>query len=76
MTTFITALRARFGVEPICKVLQIAPSTYYAAVSRQPSARAVRDEELKAEIARVHQSNFGCTGYARSGISSGGRRRA
>src|SRR5437588_3429770 len=62
MTAFITAHRDQFGVEPICKTLQVAPSTYYAAVSRQPSARAVRDEELKAEISRVHQSNFGVYG--------------
>jgi putative transposase len=62
MTAFITAHRDRFGVEPICKALQIAPSTYYAAVSRQPSTRAVRDEELKAEITRVHGSNFGVYG--------------
>jgi putative transposase len=62
MTAFITTHRERFGVEPICKTLQIVPSTYYAAVSRQPSAPAVRDEELKAEISRVHQSNFGVYG--------------
>ena len=62
MTTFITAHRARFGVEPICKTLQVAPSTDYAAVARQPSARAERDEELKAEITRVHQGNFGVYG--------------
>jgi putative transposase len=62
MTAFITAHRERFGVEPICKALQVAPSTYYAAVSRQPSARAVRDAELKAEISRVHQGNFGVYG--------------
>jgi len=62
MTAFITAHRDQFGVEPICTALQVAPSTYYAAASRQPSARAVRDEELKAEITRVHQSNFGVYG--------------
>ena len=62
MTGYITAHRERFGVEPICKALQVAPSTYYAAVSRRPSARAMRDEELKAEIGRVHQSNFGVYG--------------
>jgi putative transposase len=38
--------------------LQIAPSTYYAAKSRPPSARAVRDEHLKTEIRRVYQDNF------------------
>lgn len=40
---YIDRHRAEFGVEPICKVLQVAPSTYYAAKARQPSARAVRD---------------------------------
>ena len=46
-----------WGVEPICRALQVAPSTYYAARSRPPSARAVRDEALKAEILRVFEQN-------------------
>jgi putative transposase len=42
---FIDEHREEFGVEPICRVLQVAPSTYYAAKKRvlSPSARAVRD---------------------------------
>ena len=52
---FIDKHRDRFGVEPIC---QVAPSTYYAAVSRPPSPRQLRDQELKVEIARVHRENF------------------
>jgi len=56
--SFINQYKERFGVEPICQTLQVAPSTYYAAVSRPPSARRQRDEELKAEIARVHRDNF------------------
>jgi putative transposase len=59
---FINAHRERWGVEPICKVLQFAPSTYYAAVSRPLSARKQRDEQLKVEIARVHRDNFGAYG--------------
>ena len=43
MVDYIDRHRDEFGVEPICGVLQIAPSTYYAAKRRQPSARAVRD---------------------------------
>ena len=45
---FIDEHRDEFGVEPICKVLQIAPSTYYAAKKREvsPSARALRDAVL------------------------------
>ena len=56
----------RWGVEPICRVLTehgtpIAPSTYYDARDR-PSSRADRDEQLKAEITRVHQANYGVYG--------------
>ena len=60
--SFVNAHKERWGVEPICNALQVAPSTYYAAVSRQPSARQQRDEELKVEIARVHRENFGVYG--------------
>lgn len=55
---FINAFRDRWGVEPICDALQVAPSTYYAALSRPPSHRQTRDNELKVEIARVHEENF------------------
>jgi putative transposase len=64
---FISEHKDRFGVEPICRVLtehgcQIAPSAYYDAVRRAPSARAVRDEKLKADVARVHAANYGVYG--------------
>ena len=62
MIAFIDANRDRFGVEPICRVLPIAPSTYHAASHRPSSARAVRDGELKTEIARVHAEHFGVYG--------------
>lgn len=62
MITYIDCHRDRFGVEPICKHLPIAPSTYYDARKRPPSARAQRDEELKAEIERVYAANFGVYG--------------
>ncbi len=42
--------------------MQIAPSTYYAAYSRPPSARAMRDEELKKEITRVYEENYSVYG--------------
>ncbi len=53
------AHRASFGVEPICQVLEIAPSTYYAAKDRQrhPCARVLRDVELKEDIERVYAHN-------------------
>ena len=60
---FIDEHREEFGVEPICRVLRehgvgIAPSTYRAAKTRPPSARQLRDEELKVEIARAYDQNF------------------
>jgi putative transposase len=58
----INAERDRFGVEPICRVLEVAPSSYYAAISRLPSERERRDEELKPQIARVHEENYGVYG--------------
>jgi putative transposase len=59
---FIDAYRDRFGVEPICRVLQLAPSTYWSAKRRPLCARARRDQSLKTEIVRVHQENFGVYG--------------
>jgi putative transposase len=63
LVSYIDQHRDRFGVEPICEVLavagiKIAPSTYYAAKSRPPSARAVRDAELVAAIRRLHKDNL------------------
>ncbi len=61
--TFINAHRATYGVEPICAVVPIAPSTYYAHKPRQadPSrlaARRQRDTWLSAQIRRVWDANF------------------
>jgi len=50
---FIQAHQARWGVEPICRVLEIAPSSYYAAVQRPPSARRQRDADLRVAIRQV-----------------------
>jgi putative transposase len=46
-----------FGIEPICKVLQVAPSSYYAWKSRRPSARSRRDEDLRAKILACWEAN-------------------
>ena len=62
MTRYIDAHKAQYGVEPICRVLEIAPSTYYAAANRRPCTRQVRDEALKPEVARVHEDNYGVYG--------------
>ncbi len=62
MSRYIDQFRDRFGVEPICRTLAVAPSSYYAARRRPPSARAVADAELKLDIARVHRNQFGVYG--------------
>jgi transposase InsO family protein len=62
MIAYIDAHRDRFGVEPICQVLPIAPSTYFQVRRQAPSTRRRRDEELKIEIRRVYQDNFGVYG--------------
>jgi len=62
MTRFIDDHRARFGVEPICRVLQFAPSTYYAAKKREPSARQKRDDELAVKIKRIYEENYSVYG--------------
>lgn len=58
MTEFIDVHRGRFGVEPMCRELRIAPSTCYAAKSRPPSGRALSDEKLSKKIKRVYNDNY------------------
>ena len=63
MIAFIDDHREAHGVEPICKVLPIAPSTYHAGVAkrRDPaklSARARQDAAMKIEVRRVFDENF------------------
>jgi putative transposase len=55
--SFIEANKARWGVEPICRVLQVAPASYYAAGNRPPSVRVLRDGTLKEAITRVWQEH-------------------
>ena len=64
---YVNSHRQEFGVEPICRTLTqagvpIAPSTFYAARSRPPSARAHRDLGLAEQIVRVHRENFAVYG--------------
>ena len=63
MVTFIDDHRAVYGVEPICAVLPIAPSTYYEAKAREVDRtrlpeRAKRDAGLREQIEQVWQANF------------------
>ena len=63
MTAFIDEHRGAYGVEPICRALPIAPSTYYAQAARRSDlsrcpARAQRDAVLIGQIDRVWTENF------------------
>ena len=67
MVAFIDDHRGAYGVEPICAVVPIAPSTYYVHKARQADAtrmpaRALRDAVLGGEIRRVWQENFAVYG--------------
>ena len=67
MVGYIEEYRERFGVEPICAVLPIVPSTYYGhrARTRDPARRgprARRDEALSKQIRRVWDENFSVYG--------------
>ena len=62
MVAFIDSHRDEYGVEPICAVLPIAPSTYYEAKAREADptkrpTRVQRDARLREEIRRVWQAN-------------------
>jgi transposase InsO family protein len=67
MIAFIDEHRGDYGVEPICRVLPIAPSTYHERVAQRRdssrlSSRAQRDQSLKPEVVRVFAENFGVYG--------------
>jgi len=62
MSAYIDTHRKMYGVEPICQVLEFAPSTYYAKKTRPPSARALRDAALRSEIIRVYEANYSVYG--------------
>ena len=58
MVGYVDAHRDTFGVEPICRALQVAPSTYYAAKKRPPSARAIRDAVMIPILVAIWAANY------------------
>jgi putative transposase len=61
-TEFIDANREELGVEPICKTLQVAPSTYYGAKSRPPCQRAVKDAAMVPVLKALFTDNYSVYG--------------
>ena len=67
MMAFIDAHREDLGIEPICRELAIAPSSYHEHAARladpgRRSARARRDDEMRDQIRRVHEASHGLYG--------------
>ena len=76
MIAFIDDHRGAHGVEPICKVLPIAPSTYHAHMPKRVdlsrlSVRDRRDAIMKGEVRRVFEADFGV--YGVYGVRKGRR---
>ncbi len=67
---FIDRNRAEFGVEPVCAALQAAPSTYWTAKRRPPSARAVRDAEMMPVLLDLWEANFAVYGARKLWIAA------
>ncbi len=71
MIAFIDDHRGTHGVEPICRELPIAPSTYHAHVARRAdptkaSARVRQDQIRRVHIRRVHEASFGVCGVRKA----------
>jgi hypothetical protein len=58
VTRFIDENRAGFGVEPICRTLEVSASAYYQRNTGQRSARQVHDKRLLDVIQTTHKNNF------------------
>ena len=65
MSAFIDEHRERFGVEPICEVLDVSASAYYQRRRGERSVRSVEDERLTVRIRELHEQNFEAYGYPR-----------
>lgn len=66
MSAFIEENRERFGVEPICRALEVSASAHYERRSGRRSARRLEDERLLGEIRKVHAANYEAYGSRRT----------
>jgi transposase InsO family protein len=63
VSRFIDEHRGRFGVEPICRTMDVSASAYYQRAMGERSARRIEDERLLARIERLHAANYHAYGY-------------
>jgi putative transposase len=66
VTAFIDEHRGRFGVEPICRTLDVSASAYYQRATGARADRVVEDERLLAVIEKTHEANYFAYGYRRT----------
>jgi putative transposase len=66
VSAFIDAHRERFGVELLCRTLDLSASAYYQRASGESCAREVEDERLLGRIREVHEANYEAYGYRRT----------
>ena len=69
--SFIDAHHGELGIEPICRELAVAPSSWHQHAARladpgRRSVRARRDDEIMEQITRVHEASFGLYGTRKS----------
>jgi transposase InsO family protein len=65
VSAYIDEHRGRFGVEPICRTLDVSASAYYQRATGRRSSRALQDERLLQRISELHEANYFAYGYRR-----------
>jgi putative transposase len=71
VSRYIDEHRGRFGVEPICRTLDVSASAYYQRANGERSERVVEDERLLAVIEKTHEANYCAYGYRKLWLALG-----
>jgi transposase InsO family protein len=69
VSRYIDEHRGRFGVEPICRTLDVSASAYYQRATGQRSERVIEDERLVQRIRDVHAANYYAYGYRKTWVA-------
>ncbi len=71
MSRYIDEHRGRFGVEPICRTLDVSASAYYHRATGQRSERVIDDERLLGRVREIHAANYYAYGYRKMWLALG-----
>jgi transposase InsO family protein len=71
VSCYIDEYRGRFGVEPICRTLDVSASAYYQRATGQRSRRVIGDERLLGVIKTTHEANYFAYGYRKMWLALG-----